>query len=308
MNEREKRLAMAVGLAVGLWLANRGWANYRDAVDDNSAAQAQAAESLADAKFELMRSQRAQRTLRTWTRQSLPTNRNVARSLYQDWLRNQLSTAGLAVKELDDNSMDSSNGDISEVSFTVRAGGTLAAVTTFLHEFYAANHLHRISSSSLATTDEGEKIDLSLTIDGLILADCPRSETLAPEADPADKQPLDKVQATIVERNVFKPYQQAAKTEVVQAEATDDVDEEARAARVTGMTYGGGGWLLSITKKDATSPELFRQGDRFQIGQIKGRITELDGRRVVFETDEGTFEIRGSQSFAEATKLESESS
>jgi hypothetical protein len=48
----------------------------------------------------------------------------------------------------------------------------------------------------------------------------------------------------------------------------------------------------------------FQQGDEIEIGKIKGKVIELDGRRAVIETEKGRLEIRLGQNFGEATPLE----
>ena len=57
-----------------------------------------AATELDDAEFAVMRGEKAKRQLIDWSKRSLHTNPDVAKSLYQDWSRSQLANGAWSMK------------------------------------------------------------------------------------------------------------------------------------------------------------------------------------------------------------------
>lgn len=303
MNRRERRLAAIVVGTIALWLGNQGLQNYQAAVNENLSLQREAVEALADTQVELARGRRARRELNEWRGASLPTNRDLARSLYQDWLRTELLEAGLQITNLSDNSGVATEEDIAELSFVVRAKGNLDTLVAFLSRFYHANHLQRISAASVVVGEDGEQLDVQLTVDALILADATRSDQLPETTTPLNKEELEAAIAAIVPRNIFSPYKPPAKPEESVAEAAEPADNAAERARLTSSTYGGGGWRITLREEDA-APTYYRVGDALEVGQFSGQITEIDRRRIVVETAEGPYEVRLGQKLSDAIALD----
>src|SRR5688500_4706054 len=104
MTHREKLLTGAVAAAGVLWFGAQGITRYRDALQRNESLQGEAEVALTDAQTAEYRGQKARKQLNQWIGQSLPSNRDVAESLYQDWLRTQATDAGLEVVQLSDKS------------------------------------------------------------------------------------------------------------------------------------------------------------------------------------------------------------
>src|SRR5215470_6077496 len=116
MTTREKKLSAAVAAVGLLWGGSRGLAAYREVLDRNMTEQNQAQDALSDARTAEARGLKARKDLNSWRRRSLPTNRDVAASLYQDWLRAQLTGAGLEVSQLTDKSTNRRHPQFVEVS------------------------------------------------------------------------------------------------------------------------------------------------------------------------------------------------
>lgn len=301
MTQREKALVGAVAAAGALWFGSQGFARYRDAVSRNAAVQLEAEQALADAQLAELRGQKARKQLNEWISQSLPANREVAESLYQDWLRSQLTGAGLEVAELSDKSGRNRNPQFSEVSIDARATGTLMQVADFLYRFYTAPHLHRIAGATVTATDGGQKLSLDLTASALILPDAKRADRLA-EGEPQKlAKSMEAYRDALVGRNLFVAY--SPKSDGKAGEQKDDV---AAGSKVTAMYYGLGGWQMDVQKKDATDLLHFHQGDEIEIGKVKGKVIDIDGdrRRAIIETDKGRIEIRLGQNFGEAVAVE----
>jgi hypothetical protein len=298
MTTREKTLVGAVATAGVLWFGTQGLSRYRDAVDRNAGVQIEAEQALSEANVALERGLNARRQLNKWIGQSLPADRDVAKALYQDWLRGQLTTAGLEVTQLTDKSTSSRNPQFIELSEEIRASGTLAQVIDFLYRFYSAPHLHQIASASITAADGGQKLNLTLTASALILPDCKRTDKLA-EGEP-QKLPssLEEFRDRLMARNLFVAYQPKAGAG---AEAGDD---KAAQSKVTGFSYESEGWRLWVTTKNPDEVRYFHRGDEIEFGKVKGKVVELDARRAVIETEKGRLEVRLGQTLSEATPVE----
>jgi hypothetical protein len=298
VTNREKILAGAVVAAGALWFGTQGLTRYREALTRNESLQLEAERALIDVQTAEFRGQKARKQLNQWLGQSLPRNREVAESLYQDWLRTQLTEAGLEIAQLSDKSGNNRNPQFGELAIEIRATGAIEKVADFLYRFYASPHLHRISSATLTAEDGGKKLSLTATANALILPDVKRADKLAegePQKLPKSK---DEFRASLAARNLFVAH--TAKTDGTDGKK----DEAAAAAKITGMIYGLGGWRMDVQTKDSGDLKHFQQGDDIEFGQLKGKVIELDGRRAVIETDKGRLEVRLGQNFGEAVPVE----
>jgi hypothetical protein len=299
MTHREKVLAGAVAAAGVLWFGTQGLSRYRDALERNEAQQIEAEQALSEAKAAAARGQNARRQLNRWVRQSLPTNREVAESLYQDWLRDQLKGAGLEITQLSDRSASSRNAQYGEVGLEYRGSGTLEQLADFLYRFYSAVHLHRISSATIAAADGGKKLDLTLTVDALILPDADRTDKLA-EGEPRKlADTLEALRGRLVGRNLFVAY-----TPKADGSAAGAKDEAAAKAKFSMSDYSDRGWRMGVRTEDSGEMKYFFLGDEIEVGKLKGKIVEIEDKRAVIETDKGRLEVRIGQNFSEAVPVE----
>jgi hypothetical protein len=281
MNTREKYLAAAVAALVLMWGGTVGWDRYQEALLRNENQQSAAEQQLSQSRAAAARGRRAQRLLADWRRQSLPTNLDIAKSLYQDWLRQQLVEAGLTVRELNENSSRTSQRHFNQATFLVNAQGSLAELIDFLYRFYQSNHLHRISAATLTPTTSRRSLTVTLTVDALSLADCPRTNKLAEGSSESYEVPLDEIRDVIVSRNVFAAYSPGGPSEAV----ADSGDSQAAQAYITSMNYGAGGWQMTVRMRDSGELRYFRPGDRIRIGRFSGKLVEVDGRRAIVSKD-----------------------
>jgi len=302
MTQREKTLGLAVAAAGALFLGTRGVEKYRAAVDRNANLQFEAERALDDANFAMLRGQRARHQLNQWRRRSLPTNRDVAESEYQDWLRTQLTAAGLTVKELADKSALNRRPEYTDLSAAIDAEGTLAQLSDFLYAFYAAPHLHRISAATLTPAKEGDKLTIALTVDALILPECDRTNALAERPPQELPKSAAEFRDSLTARNLFVAYKPEA-----DGKGDAGADSDAADAKLSGMTYGDRGWRLAVLKQKSGEVSHFYEGDSIKIGRFDGKLLELDGRRVVLETKAGRVELRLGQTFADAKPADDES-
>jgi hypothetical protein len=296
MTSREKMLTGAVVAAGVLWFGTQGLTKYREALDRNESLRAEAERALTDAQTAEYRGQKARKQLNQWIGQSLPSNRDVAESLYQDWLRGQLTEAGLNVTQLSNKSGNARNPQFGEVAFELRATGTLEQLTDFLYRFYSAPHLHRISSATIAAEDAGKKLNVTATASALILPDVKRTDKLADGEGAKLAKTKDEFRKSLIDRNLFVAHTPKA------GEKGEGKDDAAAAAKFEWADYGAYGWRMGVKSGDDT--KYYHQGDDIEIGKIKGKVVEIESRRAVIQTDDGRIEVRFGQSFADAVPLE----
>jgi hypothetical protein len=304
MTSREKTLIGAVAAAGVLWFGTQGLTRYRETVERNTNVQMEAERALSEARAAELRGQRARKQVNDWRSQSLPTNRDVAESLYQDWLRAQLTGAGMTVTQIADKSGSARNPQFGEVAIEVRADGALPQLTDFLHRFYSGPHLHRISSATITAADGGQKLSLTMTAAALILPDVKRTDKLA-EGDPRPIEgvkSLDEIRQRLVDRNVFVAYTPKSAGEATADSNAAEVEFTTTVSGVYG-DYGVEGWQFWVRNKKSGQVSRFLKGDAVEFGSFKGKVIEIENRRVVIETDKGRIEFRPGQNFSEGTPL-----
>jgi len=304
MNSREKLLAMGVGTLAVFWIGTMGVDGFRNAREKNYRTLANVKEELSRAKEANERGREAQREIRKLARRSLPTDLDMAKSSYEDWLREQLIESGLYVSELNDKSSGGGNKRFQEISFQISAEGSLAQLSDFLYRFYSAGHLHRISETNLSPDRDSEVLIISLTIDALSLEDCKRTESLTDQPGDLPLPPLEEIRQAIVGRDIFAVYQPAILAGSHDGDQlAGELDSLLAQARFTGTTYGQGGWQMAVRMEESGDMLFFRQGDPIEIGRFAGQITELDGRRAVVTLKNQQVTIRLGQYLSQAQPL-----
>ena len=163
-------------------------------------------------KLSLAKSKRIAADLEQLEGQSLPWDLEVARSSYQSWLLQLVQRAKLQTPNVDSSEpvpLSVGRGgrrakpDYHKIGFTLRTRGSLKHVVHFLFDFYRADHLHKIRSMNLNPVGRDRNLDLTLSIETLVLSTALREKELSPgvserlaSAKREDYQPL-------VRRNLF---------------------------------------------------------------------------------------------------------
>ena len=251
----------------------------------------------------MARGKNAETKLTKWREQALPTDLDVAKSLYQDWLRQQLLAAGLKIDELNATLSHRQSSRFKQLSFNVDTKGTLNQITKFLHQFYKAPHLHRISRATLTPSDDRQSVSLSITIDALSLPENDRSDQLAQGDGDPELAPLDQVQEHICDRNVFSLPQSKPDTSAAENAAKQANEKLVEQARVTRLVYGQEGWQMAILMEQDKKILYFRIGDPIQIGPFEGTVADLDSRKVVIDTKSGKMVVRLGDNLGQAQLL-----
>ncbi len=235
--------------------------------------------------------------LMAWREQSLPSDTEVARSLYRAWLLQLV----IDYVELDTPSVNpgepmNRQGRYHAIPFSVRGRGTLDQLTKFLMVFYQTDLLHQIRSLHLTPLANSDQLDVSVTIEALVIPGA------GPELD-EDLTEEERQNALIEDfrRRAAQPAERLASVSWGQYTPPRQRDYDTIADR---NLFGIGGdpdptdhaYLTFINSVNG-EPELWftlratdetlklRQGDRFQIGTFRGSIAEIEGSDVILQSD-----------------------
>ena len=160
-------------------------------------------DDIAKRELDLAKFRKASRESKPGKAQSLPSDTEVARSLYQAWLVELVGSAGLSNPNVDSGEPVSRKGMYNSLSFSVRGRGTLKQLTKFLFDFYRADHLHQIQSLSLTPVPRLEELDFAISIEALSLDNAAHKDQLSDHvSDRLASEDLADYQS-IVERNLF---------------------------------------------------------------------------------------------------------
>src|SRR5688572_26301431 len=149
MQPRERILAMAVGsllvLLVAYWLFGKVQKSFafrqgQIAGLENEIRNKEAAEK---------RGNLAAQQLAHWEHRSLPSDQELARTLYQNWLVKLADTNKLQNVNVDAHRGSMHRNIYFKLPFTVNCKGSLEQTVAFLHDFYSTNHLHQLRELSV---------------------------------------------------------------------------------------------------------------------------------------------------------------
>lgn len=158
----------------------------------------------------------ASRKIAQYEQRSLPSNVEVARTRYQDWLINEMELAGLIEPDVRFASAQGGDKDLFvKQSFVVLASGTLPQVVELLHSFYTLDWLHRITQLKLRPIKDSKYIEVGMTIETLSLKKASSTDKLeGRESDRLALKSQDAYYDAIVGRNIFGPKNNEPKLEV----------------------------------------------------------------------------------------------
>lgn len=207
LNPRERKLAAIVGGLAVLAVLVLGWQGYRGAVSTRETQLNAARDDLHKKQLAIITAAAANLKLSDWEQQSLPRNREVARSLYQNWLVAELNKAGLAQVTVDAGRGTALRDVYTKQPFTLRARGSLAKFARWMAAFYKADHLQQIRDLSVQPLADGSELQLTATIETLILNDAASQNSLNAKVNAAwNQQASDDAVKSIVDRNLFAAY------------------------------------------------------------------------------------------------------
>ena len=241
-----------------------------------------------DKEEALRRAHRATELLVRWEKQSLPSDLESARWLYQAWLVELVEDVGLGNPSVNSGQPISRGGLFHTISFSVRGRGTLEQLTRFLFAFYRTDLLHQVRLLIITPLGNAEQLDLTLSIEAAVL---PRAGPEGRKGDTAEAR----------QETIFEDFRSRTWRESERLASLSLVDYE---PVITRNLFGIGGtpdpidhaYLTAITTVDGEPEAWFklratdevlklRQGDALEIGPVAGAIAEIAGSDVIIESD-----------------------
>lgn len=280
MQPREKVLASIVA---GLLVLAGGWyavGKVSGAFATRRARLDILASELRDKQLRQARGHAAAARLAEYEHRSLPSDSELARTAYQNWLVSLADKAKLDGVHIDANRGGSHKGIYYKLPFTVRARGTLERATQFLHAFYSANHLHLLREARFHPLEKSKELELSFTIEALVLPGADRKDALNHEAGRRLKAPdLKSYTEVIVRRDLFAAYVPPPPPRpVVQAPPPPPPKpafDNARYAVLTAILEIDDAPQAWLSVKTTGEVLKLRPGDPLEVGAFKGRVLRI---------------------------------
>jgi len=272
MQYRKAILTAAFGALVLFWAGD--WLSrnaLRGPMDVRRAKAARLNKQIQAKQKEFNRLRADGKQLDAWAEQSLPSNVEVARGLYQAWLLELADHVGLTGTNVDSSDPTNVKGMYHVLSFSMRGRGTVEQLTKFLFEFYRSNHLHQVRGIQITPAGRGESLDLSFAIEALALRGLKRQDRLSNAS--SDRLVFDSLQdyQAIVRRNIFV--------------ASGHVVDVTGQARLTAVTQIDGRPLAWFSADGPLRTIKAVEGETLQLGTLQAKVTEILDHDVILEVD-----------------------
>ncbi|HEY1068585.1 MAG TPA: hypothetical protein VGE52_20845 [Pirellulales bacterium] len=323
MKSSEKILLGAVGLLVGGLGLQYGWNELQSLYETRRDRIAAIEEEISGKKMVIFQGERALRKMSAWEAAALPAEVERADSLYQSWLLGVVKNAKLTQATVDPGravtvartTRERKREEVYQaLPFTLRARGTLEQLTRFLYDFHRAPHLQQVKRISAKPVEPPGTLDLQMVVEALALPGADRVDRLAEgNSDRLAGTTVDDFVKPITQRNLFAPYvappPPPPPRPPVVAEAPRPAPprppsfDEAKFAVVTGVVQvddAAEAWILVRTSGKTLR---LRAGESFEIGQAKGKITEVGSEDLVVEFADGRRLVGVGESLREGVKL-----
>ena len=207
MNQRERTLAIVVGLLLAVAVGMFTWNWVSSAFRKKRGALAALENQVEDRQRVERAGQLAAERVRDYETRSLPSNLELAKSLYQDWLLDLVTDEIGFDDPMVDRLLSRPRGNVyTQLEFRVGGKGDLEQATEFLHKFYSAGHLHRIGRLTLKPARDSDDVTVDAQVQALVLPGTDRADTLSDQpSQRLAKSDFSKYREVFVARNVFGP-------------------------------------------------------------------------------------------------------
>lgn len=309
-NEKQS-LAIGLGALAAIVLVYFGWGIWAGAFAQRELQLSKLQTKVFDQEKKVTEGNRAIARRKALEQRSLPSNKELALSLYQKWLFSLVSRVALDDPKVTPRNATSSR-TLQKIGFEITGRGSLDQITRLLHEFYSTDHLHQIRDLTVKPIEKSSQLQLTMVVEGAILPTADRKDKLSDKPGHAlALASLADYQRAIVGRNVFAEYVPPKPPEVVKKVEPVKVIEKpkepsfdlAKLAYFTSIIVDKDGrpqiWLH---RRNTNTTDYLFEGDRFEIGELKATVTRIDfeGREVEVEIDGKSFVLATNKSIGES--------
>ena len=298
MQQRERVLAIGLGLMVSMFVLYWGVGRYRSMFSSREALIKNRNDDVKKFRTKLAKIKRDSDRRKELEKRSLPKDESKAETLYQEWLvtlANKLQSNNVATRDVRTRSKG-----YTALGFRVTGEGSLEQITQVLFDFYSANHLHQITTLSIDPQEKTGNLKLDMNIDALILPGVKRTDSLTTE--PGDNLVLegfDKYKSAIVGRNLFAEYK-APVIPSTPEPPKPDFDKAKLAVLTTIVEVDGKPQAWFFDRGVSKQTDLY-EGDEFEVAGVKGKVKRIDFDRgfVELEIDGKPVTVRQSKSLGD---------
>lgn len=208
MNQRERMLAMVVGVLVACTVLYYGGRKVADVLISRSDKITELKAEVETKEVQRLRGVKASRLLSEYANRALPGEPEFANSRYRDWLLQWVESAEIAgadVKWVNQQIVTLDKEHAHDIhNFSVICSGELPQLVSLLHGFYSQDYLHRIKSLT-AKPIKDKQLSLKFQIEAIAM---PTVSDKTLEDMPSQRlalKSIDDYRKVIVGRNLYSP-------------------------------------------------------------------------------------------------------
>jgi hypothetical protein len=220
--------------------------------------------------------------------QSLPANSEYARSLYQAWLLELVNYVKLSDPTVDVGEPANRRGLFQVLACSIRGRADLPHLIRLLYEFYNAGHLHQIRALTLTPLKGSDQLDVTLSIEALVLPDATRKDRLS--TGHVDRLAYGSLRDydLIAQRNLFGAGGASDATDSTYLTAVNYVDGKPEA------------WFDIRTEGKLLK---LRQGQQLKVGPFVGTLAEISDTDVLVQSDGELWLLSIGENLAQAAAI-----
>lgn len=289
---RRSFLWILLGSAVGLYLcydlADRF---YFQPLENETRQTAGLEKRLKDSRLQLKKLENKIPQKEIFEQRSLPSNPEIATSLYQAWLLNLVTRLGLGNPTVDSTS-PIDDGDLARLQFSIKGKASLKQLTEFLFEFYRTGNLQKINQITLSPTTKGERLDIQISIETLALKKSMNETSLSTFVGNRLVHPAIDPYRVIAQRNLF---------------GENEAPQILSATRLTAITQNRRGqteaWFATEGNRKS---HILTAGQQLDLNLLSIRLIGVEEDKVFLEIEGEQGSLSLGKSLAEVDYLSSE--
>ena len=207
MQPRERLLAVSLGLFAVALVLYFAFGRYQSMFTTRDVRLTKLHKDVADKDMKVALVKKAIANKRELEKRSLPTDHDQARSLYSTWLRGIVDSSSLANQNVGEVNVTGGRDYYNAIKFRVKGQGSMDQITSLLHKFYSANHLHKITKLDIRPIDKAAVLGLDMEVEAISLPGTDRKDSLTKEAgNNLALASLADYQKAITGRNIFTEH------------------------------------------------------------------------------------------------------
>jgi len=290
LQPREKRLALIVAVLaslLGSWFVITG---VGTAFETRRKQITALTLDVQKKRMQVGRAEQIVDAFKEWETRSLPRDREIARSLYQNWLVTSLDGARLGKVQVEPGRMTPVRDVFVKLPYSVRAEGSLEQVMKWLAEFYQADHLHAVRDLSLQPSRDGRTLQVAAVVEAIVLPDTARRDKLVEttgsrlteaEADAAVK--------AVVGRNFFAAYVPPVpprpQVRVAEAPPPPPKFDESKHTVLTTIIFVDAAPEAWLSVRPTKQLLKLHEGQEIEVGAFKGKLVRIGEKEIEIDRE-----------------------